>query len=95
MQFLYTYTPGKVPESEMEEYLKQWGVWIGRVNQKSGIRVNGGKVVSWTKVQDYTGEFGGASIVETESLDKAVNVAKGCPGLKYGGTGTVLQESAM
>ncbi|HEU5379612.1 MAG TPA: YciI family protein [Ktedonobacteraceae bacterium] len=92
MRFLYTYTPGKVPQSEMEENMRQWGEWIAKIKEKAGIRVAAGKVVSSTGVAKYEGDFGGASIVEAESLADALKIAESCPGLKYGGTVTVFEE---
>lgn len=92
MKFLFTYTPGNVPQQEMGENMKQWGEWIAKIKEKAGIRVAAGKVVSSDGTKDYTGDFGGASIIEAASLSDALKIAEGCPGLPYGGTVTVFEE---
>ena len=54
----------------------------------------GGKVVTSTGVSDSIGDIRGASMVEFESIEAAVEVAKGSPNLAFGGSVEVLQEYA-
>ena len=59
-----------------------------------GIRTAGGKIVTSIGVSDSVGEIRGASMVEFETMDAAVEVAKGSPNLAFGGSVEVLQEYA-
>ena len=93
MKFLFLYRGGNAPQEKMEEYMKSWETWMTELTQKgvykSGIPVSGGKVVTSTDVQDYQsseGDVNGYSEIEAASIDEAVELAKGCPGLPYGGT---------
>lgn len=84
-------------ETELDTQKKQWGRWIGGIasqaklvstNQlgftgkqlhadlsiKEGINISDNKMV------------GGNMIVKAESLDNAIEMAKGCPILTIGGT---------
>lgn len=69
-----------------------WQAWNIALNEDYGIRTANGKLVTATGVVDYPGDVRGASMVEFESMDAAVEVAKKCPNLAFGGSVDVLQE---
>ena len=103
MKFVFLYRGGNAPQEEQEKYMTAWGMWIGslvqRGTQKSGLPVQQeGKVISSTGAEDYTssdGDVNGYSEIEAASLDEAVEVAKGCPNLVYGGKVEVRQAQDM
>ena len=85
---------------EMEEQNRKWYTWIGDL-AKEGIHlegeplVKGGKIVSGkdNKFVVMDGPFpeakelvGGYSIINAENIDKAAEIAKGCPIFSAGGT---------
>jgi len=91
MKFLFIYIGGSIPESKRAGWEKDWNNWASKL-KGTGIRVMGGKVLSSNGILDYHGDLRGISIVEAESLDDAVEKAKGCPSLPYGTRVEVLQE---
>jgi hypothetical protein len=95
MKFLYVYRGGTLPRDKMEENVKEWGLWMKDLDLKGGLRTTEGKIVSAKSVTDQEREITGVSIVEAKSLADAVKQAKGCPGLKFGGTLEVLEEFVM
>jgi hypothetical protein len=100
-KFMFIYRGGeenmaKMTPEEVQASLNKWGAWIGEAMQKGWMTDPGdaltheGRVVKPTLVTD--GPFveskeivGGYSIVEADTLDGAAKLAKGCPGLQYGG----------
>jgi hypothetical protein len=87
----------KMTPEEMQQVMQKWGAWIGEAMTK-GWMVNPGdaltpegRVVDAKKVVT-DGPFveskeivGGYSIVTAATIDQAAELAKGCPGLLYGG----------
>ncbi|HEU5380276.1 MAG TPA: YciI family protein [Ktedonobacteraceae bacterium] len=93
MKFVFIYRAGMVPKDKMETHGKDWYNWLPDINEQAGVRVaHGGKVVSSSGVTDYKDSLGGVSIIEAESLEKAIKIAGKCPGLQYGGDVIVLAE---
>ncbi|MBS2017724.1 MAG: hypothetical protein JST00_32905 [Deltaproteobacteria bacterium] len=89
--FLYRNPPGPERQpspAEMQEMLKQWGAWKEKfkahvLDMGDGLKP-GGKLLADGKVTD--GPFtegkeiiGGFSIVQAESYEKALEVARQCP----------------
>jgi hypothetical protein len=85
---------------EMEEHNQKWYSWIGGL-AKEGVHLagepllKGGKIVSGkdNKFVVTDGPFpeskeliGGYSIINAEDIDKAAEIAKGCPIYELGGT---------
>lgn len=78
----------------MAENREAWRAWNAALHEDYGIRTAGGVSISSTGVDDYAGDVRGASMVEFESLEAAIEVAKGSPNLAFGGSVDVLHELA-
>ena len=94
MTYILIYRAGSIPLSEDQKKANRqvWDVWNTFLKETYGIRTSGGKSISSDKVEDYKGNFKGASIIEANSLTDAVEIAKKCPILAYGGKVEVLEE---
>jgi len=81
---------------EIQKIVNQWGAWFQRLTQQ-GIAKAGqplkeeGKIVSGKKRTVADGPFaeskeaiGGYFLLQVDSIDEAVAIAKECPGLDYG-----------
>lgn len=93
-RYLLTYHGGKMPETpeEGEKVMKAWGDWMGSLGKALD---DGGNPTSVSKTIASDGSVtdgGGANpvsgytILEADSLDAAVTLAKGCPQLMSGGS---------
>jgi hypothetical protein len=93
----YQAMPVGSPE-EMQSMTKKWMDWIGSIAAQNKLTDRGnrladeGKVLRpdnvvtdgpYTEIKEL---LGGYTIVKARSLDEAVELAKGCPGLTVGGT---------
>jgi hypothetical protein len=88
--------PSLTPE-QMQEHMQKWGQWIGEAMTKGwmtnpgdaltpeGRLVDAKKVVTDGPFVESKEVLGGFSIVQADSLDAAAELAKGCPGLLFGG----------
>ena len=83
--FLLLYHGGKMPETHEEgaQVMKAWTDWFGAIG---GALVDGGNPVSRSRtisaggsVSDASSDVSGYSVIKAESLDAAVELAKGCP----------------
>ena len=87
----------RMSPEQMQQNMNAWGTWIREALQKGWMTNPGdaltpeGKVVKSKKVV-IDGPFveakevvGGFSIVQADTIDKAAELAKGCPGLLVGG----------
>jgi hypothetical protein len=88
----------RMTPDEIQQNMQKWGNWIREalqagwmVDPGDALTPHEGKVVNAKKVVT-DGPFveakeciGGFSIVQADSLDKAAELAKGCPGLLTGG----------
>ncbi len=102
----YSVMPKSSPE-EMQAMMKQWMDWLGNIAAQNkltdqGNRLNAsGKVVKPNNViadgpyMEIKESIGGYSIVKAESLEEAVELAKGCPILVAGGNVEVREIDAM
>ena len=100
--YMFAYSGGNgVAEDEAERaaQMAKWGQWFGQLG--SAVVDGGGatgtaKTVSRGSVSDG-GSRGltGYSIVAADSLDAAVELAKGCPVLEAGGAVDVYEAIAM
>lgn len=82
---------------EMQQSLAQWQAWIGNIVQSGNFvstqqLENGGRVVSQGGSVVTDGPYvelkemlGGNLVVKAETIDQAVELAKGCPVLQFGG----------
>ena len=99
--FLFVYRGGNraaLTPDEMQKTMQKWQTWIGEGLHKGWMLDPGdalkteGRVVHAKKVVT-DGPFveskeivGGFSIAKADSIDAAVELAKGCPILQVGGT---------
>lgn len=92
-KYLLVYHGGKMPESDAErqQVMAAWGKWF---HDLGGAIVDPGNPVSQTKTISGGGAVDGSganpasgySILEADSLDRAIDLAKGCPVLQGGAT---------
>jgi hypothetical protein len=107
--FVYRGAPGaeaKMPPDQMQQVMQKWGAWIGEAMQKGWMtdpgdaltdegRVVRGKVVSDGPFVEAKEVVGGYSVVEAETIEKASELAKGCPALLYGGSVEVRRLAGL
>ena len=100
-KYVFAYHGGKMPETpeEGQKVMAAWSDWLqgmGSAVVDGGNPVGPSKTVSADGVEDNGGSnpLSGYSIVEADSLETAVEMAKGCPVLK-GGHGTVEVAEVM
>jgi hypothetical protein len=88
----------KMTPEQLQQSMKKWETWINEgfkkgwmVDPGDGLTQEGRVVNSKKLVMD--GPFveakeivGGFSIVQADTINAAAEIAKGCPGLQFGGT---------
>ena len=87
-------------EAERDAQMAKWGQWFGRLG--SAV-VDGGAPTGTAKTVGSGGSVSdggsrgltGYSIVSADSLNSAVELAKGCPVLEVGGAVDVYEAIAM
>ena len=100
--FLLVYSGGGMPASEAEQkkVMDAWGAWFGKLG--SAIVDPGNPVSPKAKSISadgsvHDGPVGtaatGYSILKTDAMSQAVDLAKGCPVLKSGGKISVYEIS--
>ncbi len=89
--YVFAYHGGKKPESPEEgaEHMAKWKAWVvdlGDVMVNPGTPLGMSKTVSSDGVSDDGGSnpLSGYSIVTADSMDAALEMAKGCPHLDFG-----------
>lgn len=102
--------PNVVPKGspeEMQAVTKRWMDWIGSIAAQNKLSDRGnrlhpsGKVLKPNNVvtdgpyTELKETLGGYSIIKADSLEEAVGLAKGCPGLLFGGSVEVREINAM
>jgi len=101
--FVFAYSGGKgvaADEAERNAQMARWGQWFGELG--SAV-VDGGAAMGTAKTVGPKGSvrdggslgMTGYSIVSADSLDSAVELAKGCPVLEIGGAVDVYEAIAM
>jgi len=100
-KFVYIYHGNEKPESAEAgaALMARWGAWmesVGAAMVNPGAPVGMSKTLSSNGVADNGGSnpISGYSIVEADSFDAAVEIAKGCPHLDIG-TIEVAEEMSM
>jgi hypothetical protein len=97
--FIYRGNPegmAHLTPDEMQQHMGKWGQWIGEAVQKGWMvdpgdaltgegRVVNAKVVTDGPFVESKEVVGGYSVVEAESVEAAAKLAKGCPGISFGG----------
>jgi len=99
-KYLLLYTGGSMPETEAEQaaVMKAWDGWFHQLGSAvaDGGNPTSGKakqIASDGAVSDnVAAPASGYSIIEADSLDSAVTLAKGCPVLQ-GGAGISVYET--
>ncbi len=89
--YIFAYHGGKKPESPEEgaKHMAKWKAWIGGLGDavvNPGTPLGMSKTVSSGGVSDDGGPnpLVGFSIVKADSMDAALEMAKGCPFLEMG-----------
>jgi hypothetical protein len=101
--YVFVYSGGKgvaTDEAERNAQYAQWGEWFGELG--SAV-VDGGAATGTAKTVGPGGSvsnggsrgMSGYSIVSADSLDSAVELAKGCPVLGIGGAVDVYEAITM
>ncbi len=100
--YVFAYHGGKKPESPEEgaKHMAKWKAWIGGLGDavvNPGTPLGKSKTVSSGGVSDDGGPnpLLGFSIVKADSMDAALEMAKGCPLLELGGTLEVAEVMEM
>lgn len=90
--FIYRAGPDPVPQSRLEENRAAWRAWNVALHEDYGIRTAEGKLVTSAGVAESDGQVRGASMVEFESMEAALDMARRSPNLAFGGSVEVLPE---
>lgn len=100
--YLLLYSGGSMPETEEEQatVMKAWNDWMHSLGE--GLKDGGnpftpaGKTIAADgSVSDGAGSASGYSIIQADSLDAAVEAAKGCPVLQGGAQIAVYETFAV
>ena len=102
-KYVFVYHGGKMPETEEEgaQVMAQWQSWLGGMGDAV---VDGGNPVGMSSTVhsdgSVTGDGGsnpvsGYSLVQTDSMEAALALAKGCPILEAEGTVEVAEAMEM
>jgi hypothetical protein len=102
-EYVFAYSGGKgVSEDEDERNAQyaQWGKWF---QELGSAVVDGGPAMGSAKTVDPDGTvsdggsraLSGYSVVSADSLDEAVELARGCPVLEIGGAVDVYEAIGM
>jgi hypothetical protein len=101
--YVFAYSGGKgvaADEAERNAQMARWGQWFGELG---AAIVDGGAPTGVAKTVGPGGSVSdggsrgltGYSVVTAESLESAVELAKGCPVLEIGGAVDVYEAVAM
>jgi hypothetical protein len=102
----YYQNPISTPE-EAEANMKRWMDWLGSLAQQGNLTDRGNRLGSSGKVikpdnvitngpySEIKEAIGGYSIIKAASLDEAVELSKGCPVFKVGGSVEVREIATM
>jgi hypothetical protein len=102
----YSDMPKSSPD-EMQAMTKRWMDWIGSIAAQnklgdrgnrlapSGKVVKGGNIITDGPYSEIKESIGGYSIVKANSVEEAIELAKGCPILTIGGNVEVREISEM
>lgn len=108
--FLFVFRGSPMPNlspDEMQAMTKRWMDWIGGIAAQNKLGDRGNRLTPAGKVlkpgniitdgpySEIKETIGGYSIVKANSLEEATELAKGCPGLTFGGSVEVREISKM
>ena len=100
--YLLLYSGGSMPETEEEQktVMDAWNTWMRQLG--SSLKDGGNPFTPASKtisndgsVSDGGGSASGYSIISADSLDAAIDMAKGCPVLQGGADITVYETFAV
>jgi hypothetical protein len=92
-----TMPENKYSPEEMQGILKQWENWMGGIAAQNKLASRGNRLGSegksikpnnvitngpYSEIKEF---IGGYSVIKADSIDEAVEIAKGCPILNVGG----------
>ncbi|WP_108879821.1 YciI family protein [Anderseniella sp. Alg231-50] len=90
-QFIFAYHGGKMPEDPYEgaKLMARWEAWmagLGKAVVNPGHPVGKSSTVTSSGVTDDGGSnpLSGFSLVEADSMDAAIEMARGCPHIEHG-----------
>ena len=99
---LLTTGQGKMPEGDdaMTAFMDAWGTWVGELG--AALKDGGNPFAASTAI-DSSGAVTGSSavdasgylIITADSMEDAVDMAKGCPALGTGNTINVFETASM
>jgi hypothetical protein len=101
--YVFAYSGGKgvsADEAERDAQYARWGEWFGELGSAvvdGGVAMGAAQTVGPGGSVSDGGSRGltGYSVVSAESLESAVELAKGCPVLEVGGAVDVYEVIAM
>jgi hypothetical protein len=101
--YVFAYSGGKgvaADEAERNEQMARWSEWFGELGSAvvdGGAAMGAAKTVGPNASVSDGGSraMTGYSIVSADSLDSAVELAKGCPVLEIGGAVDVYETIAL
>jgi hypothetical protein len=101
--YVFAYSGGNgmaADEAERSAQMAKWGQWFGALGSAvvdGGAPTGAAKTVGTGGSVSDGGSRGltGYSIISADTLDSAVELAKGCPVLETGGTVDVYEAIAM
>ncbi len=87
--FAYYSEPKFKSQEEGANYMKKWETWAGGLGKAlvyPGVPLKRAKTLSSNSVSDdgRSNRLTGFSIVEADSMEAAIEMAKGCPHLEHG-----------
>jgi hypothetical protein len=89
--YIFAYHGGKKPSSpeESAKIMEKWDTWIKGLDNafiNEGAPVGLSKTVSSSGIENDGGSnpLSGISIVNAESMEAALEIAKGCPHIEHG-----------
>lgn len=101
-KFVFVYHGGNAdaPTASPDDVMAAWGAWFGSLGAAiidGGNPTGQAKTVGANSVVEGGGSnpITGYSLIDAESLEAAVELAKGCPVLQSGGTVEVAETFAM
>lgn len=99
-QYVLAYIGGNHPTDPEEgaRHRAEWMAWVqglGEAVVNPGMPLSGTKSVTTSGVSDSSSTMSGFSIVEADSIDAAIEIARSCPFLKIDGTIDVSEVIQM
>lgn len=87
--FTYYGEPAFKNQEDGAKYMKKWEGWAGSLGKalvNPGVPLKRAKTVSSAGVSDNNSpnRLTGYSVVQADSMDAAIEMAKGCPHLEHG-----------